>query len=92
MDKKTFSIGILSLTAIILFIAQFIPMRQMAAVAADSIHDRDYQLVTAKVAQGGEGLYVVDGKTGLMAVFTWDATSRSVKLRAVRPVEDAFSQ
>ena len=92
MDKKTFSIGILSITALILFLAQFIPLHGSVASAADSIRDRDYQIVTARVAQGGEALYVVDNRTGLMAVFTWDPTSRALQLRAVRPVVDAFNQ
>src|SRR5438270_3111157 len=89
MDNKTFGIGILSLTALILFIAQFIPVRRnSAAFASETVRERDYQLVTARIAQGGEALYVVDNKSGLGAVFSWDANSRSVALRAVRPVAD----
>jgi hypothetical protein len=91
MDKKTFTIGILSITAVIMFIAQFLTNRP-AALAADTVRDRDYQLVTSRLAQGGEALYVVDARTAMMAVFTWDPTARAVKLRAVRPVEDAFGQ
>jgi hypothetical protein len=93
MDNKTFGIGILSLTALILFIAQFIPVRSnSAAFGSETISGRDYQLVTARIAQGGEALYVVDNKSGLGAVFSWDPNSRSVALRAVRPVADAFGQ
>ena len=29
-------------------------------------------MITAQVQQGGEILYVVDNRTGLMAVFQWD--------------------
>jgi hypothetical protein len=90
MDKKTFGIGILSVTALLLFLAQFlIPAR--TAVAMDAVHDRDYQLVTSRVASGGEALYIVN-KRGMVAVFDWDPNSRSVKLRAVRPLTDAFGQ
>ena len=89
MDRKTFSIGVLTVTAVLLFIAQFLPVR---VAHADAIKDRDYTLVTARVQQGGEGLYIVENRTGMMAVFTWDPASRMVKVRAVRPIADAFAQ
>jgi len=88
MDRKTFSIGILSITACLLFIAQFMPLR--TAHAATAVKDRDYQIVTARVQQGGEGLYITDQRTGQIAVFTWDVAARTVKLRAIRPVSEAF--
>lgn len=90
MDNKTFGIGILSLMAIVLFVANFMPVRP--AVAADSIKDRDYQLVTGRTQQGGEALYVTDTRSGQMAVFTWDTADRTVKLRAVGPVSAAFER
>ena len=68
MDRKTFAIGVLSVMAVILFIAQFMPVQ--TAEAAFSIRDRDYSVVTAKIQQGGEGLYVVDNRSGLVAVYT----------------------
>jgi hypothetical protein len=89
MDRKTYGIGILTLTAVLLFIAQFVPVRTAHATA---IKDRDYTLVTARVQQGGQGLYIVENRSGMMAVFTWDPASRMVKVRAVRPIADAFSQ
>jgi hypothetical protein len=90
MDKKTFSIGVLSITATILFVAQFLPTR--TAEAATSSSGNSYQLVTARVQQGGEGLYIVDNRTQLMGVFTWDSSSRRVQLRDVRNVNDAFAE
>ncbi|HTL31243.1 MAG TPA: hypothetical protein VL282_18570 [Tepidisphaeraceae bacterium] len=90
MDKKTFSIGVLSITAAILFIAQFLPVR--SAEAATTASGNQFQMVTARVQAGGEGLYVVDNRTGLMGVFIWDSNSRRVQLRAVRNVADAFAE
>ena len=90
MDRKTFSIGILTVTAVILFIAQFLPVR--TAVANDSVGDRDYQLVTAASVQGGDTLYIFQRQSGLVAVFTWDPGQRRVSLRAVRSISDAILQ
>lgn len=88
MDRKTFAIGILSVTAAILFIGQFLPVR--TAIAGDSVGDRDYQMVTARTQQGGEALYIFQRRTGVVAVFNWDPTDRRIKLRALRSVQDAI--
>lgn len=88
MDNKTFGIGILSLMAVVLTIAHYLPLQ--TAQAADAIKDRDYTLVTSRLTAGGEGLYITDSRTGLCAIFTWDNNRRTIALRDVRPVTDAF--
>lgn len=88
MDKKTYSIGILSITGLILVIANFMPMP--AAKADEAVKERDYTLVTSPIAQGGEALYVIDNRTGLLAVLTWDVSARTIRLRDLKPVTDAF--
>jgi predicted hydrolase (HD superfamily) len=90
MDSKLFGIGILSLMAVVLVVANFMPVDR--AEAATVIKDRDYQLVTARNTQGGEALYVIDNRTGLIAAFTWDATTKTVKPRDVQPVMNLFNQ
>jgi hypothetical protein len=84
MDKKTFLIGVLSITALLLFLAQFMPLAQ-TAVAADSARDRDWQVVTTTGTQGGDAIYIAD-RSGQVAVYTWDPGDRVVKLRAVKPI------
>ena len=87
MDNKTFGIGILFLTAVILLVANWmVPQR----AEADTVIHRDYSVVTGRVQQGGEALYIVDNRTGLMAVFTYDNNRKNVQPRAVRAVADAF--
>jgi hypothetical protein len=86
--KKTLSISFLTLTAILLGIAHwFVPQPASGMVA---IKERDYQVVTARIQTGGDGLYILDNRTGLMAVFTYDPSARSVRARTVRSVADAF--
>ncbi len=87
MDRKTFTIGILTLTAVILFVAQFLPVR--TAIANDSVGDRDYQLVTVRTQQGGDALYVFQRRSGNVAVFNWDPNDRRIKLH-LRNVQDAI--
>jgi hypothetical protein len=88
MDNKTFGIGVMSLTAVVLLVANFMPLQ--SASAADAVKERDFTVVTAPITQGGEGLYVVDNRTSMMAVFIWDNSARAIKLRDIKPVVDAF--
>ena len=90
MDRKSFAFGVLAVIAMVLFIAQFLPVRQ--AMANDTVGDRDYQMTTARSVKGGEALYVFHHRSGMVGVFSWDAVDRRVKLRAVRSVNDAILQ
>jgi hypothetical protein len=89
MTRQNIGIGILSLSAVLLAAAHwFMPAPAQAQVA---VKERDYQLVTARITTGGDGLYILDNRTGLVAVFTYDPSSRSVRARTVRNVADAFA-
>lgn len=88
MDRKTLAIVILSVSATLML--AFSIISPPSAQAATAVSGRDYQAVTARAQQGGEALYVLDNKTGLMAVFVYDAKQRSVRVRDVRAVRDAF--
>jgi hypothetical protein len=88
MDKKLFGIGILSLMAVVLLVANVIPVQPAGAAAV--IKDRDYQIVTARIVSGGEALYVLDNRTGLVAAFVWDNGARRVVPRDVKPMSFAF--
>ncbi len=90
MDKKTFGIGVLSITALLLVIACMLPSR--TAEGAFAVKDRDYQLLTVNNLNGGDTLYVVDNRTGLMAVFSYDNNGRVLRPKQVRPVSLAFEK
>jgi hypothetical protein len=87
MSQKTFVIGILTVTALILGVANLLPVPR--AEAAFSIKDNRYQLVTTKSARGGEVLYVIDNLTGQAAVFGWD--NSSMVPIAVEPLTNLFA-
>ena len=89
MDSKSYAIGILFLTAIVLLVAQFLPVQ--SALADTAVRERDYSAITTKSTAGGEALYVADNRTGVIAVFTWDPGRRGVVVRDARMVTDAFT-
>jgi hypothetical protein len=77
MDKKTFTIGVLSLTAVILFVANMLQPRY--AEAGFVVRDNEYTAVTARIANGGEALYVVDNRSGKMAVLNYNPNKKAVE-------------
>ena len=88
MDKKTYTIGILSLSAVVLFVTNLlVPPR---AAANFAVKDRDYQMVTAAIATNDEGVYVLDNRSGTMALFSYDPNIKGLKLRDMKPIMDAF--
>ena len=89
MDKKTFAIGILSLTAVILFVANML-VPQSRVMAEQLVKDRDYQAVTANWQANDDALYILDNRSGMMAAFIYDPNLRAMVPRAVRPVMEAF--
>ena len=87
MDSKTYGIGILTLTATALLIANlFAPS---PAISASAVWNDDVAAVTAKTTQGGDALYVLDHGTGKLAVFTVDAR-KGLVLQTVEDVEVGF--
>ncbi|MEA2708879.1 MAG: hypothetical protein QOF78_1480 [Phycisphaerales bacterium] len=87
MKRNKIAIAVLSLTAALLVTAHVLVQ---PADAQAVIKERDYQVVTAKIQTGGDGLYIMDSRTGQVAVFTYDPASRGVRARTVRNVADAF--
>jgi hypothetical protein len=87
MDRKLIAICLLTICAIGLMIANFMAP---PARADTSVNSRDYQMVTARMQSGGEGLYILDNRTGLILILTYDSNTRNMTPRAVRAVVDAF--
>ena len=90
MDSKTYGIGILSLTALVLIVANcLVPPKASAEL---SITGSGYSVATARVQNGADGVYILDNRTGNLAVFTYDPGSRRLEPRTVRAMADAFVQ
>jgi hypothetical protein len=90
MDKKTFSIGILSLTAVVLLVGNFLANQRAEGSSGVVYPGRDYQVVSSPVESGGDALYIMNNRTGMLAVFTYDAATRRLVPRVVAPAASAF--
>lgn len=89
MDRKTFSIGILSLTAVILFVATLFPAKPARADFA--VKDlRGIQMVTVANQAGGDVLYVIEPQSAKILVFAYNPTTRDLRTVAMGDLNAAF--
>lgn len=89
MNRTNLWIILLTTTATLLAAAHLLTPRQ--ARAEEAVKDRDYQVVTAGVSTGSDALYILDNRTGQIAVFTYDPSAKRAVARQVRPIADAFA-
>ena len=89
IDKKSFAVGVLSTTAVILFATHL--LLPEPATANVAVKERDYTAVTGRTTKGGEALYLTDNRTGLLGVFVFDPGKRAITPVAVRAVSEAFA-
>lgn len=78
IDKKTFWIGVMTIVAAVLVSAHAMQPGAMMPVAQaqEVIDHRDYAMATTETADGGEVLYILDKRTGQLAVLTWNTQAR----------------
>jgi hypothetical protein len=91
MDKKTFWIGILSLTATLLLMGNYFASPQ-PAMATMSIKDRDFSMCTAHSQTGGDALFVLDNRSGKVAVYAYDPSGRTIRTRGAGDMAKLFAQ
>lgn len=88
MDKTKLGITALAVSAAILLgLNLTTPSPTQAAAIAAS---RDYQAATSKAQNGGEALYILDNRTGQIAVFLYDTRDKNLRARDVRLVRELF--
>jgi hypothetical protein len=89
-DKKTFITGVLSLTAALLLVGNY--FAPQPAIATTSVKDRDFSLVTAAIQTGGDSLYVMDNRSGRVAVYSYDPSSRTIRPRGAGEMANLFAK
>jgi hypothetical protein len=88
IDKQILALLVLSVSAAVLTWANF---AGSTAKADTGIKDRDYSLVTARSSGGGDSLYVMDSRTGLLAVFVYDPNVRGLRPRKFVSLVNVFN-
>ena len=90
MDRRNFYIGTLLLSATVLLMANYFTAQP--ALALQTIKDRDYSLVTAASQAGGDTLYVLDNRSGRVAIFFYDPAAKALVPRRVGDMTAAFGR
>ena len=88
-DQMSTWIGVLSLTAGVLVAANY-AFRPAPASGLVMFKDRDFQMVTARTQQQGDTLYVMDNRTGKIAVYSYDPATRDVRPRVFGDIATLF--
>jgi len=88
MNKKDLIIGLLSLSAVTLLLINYFAPQQASAML--TIKDRDFSLVTARGQTNGDALFILDNRSGKVAVFGYDPSSRALKARFVGELSAVF--
>ncbi len=88
MNRNNITITLLTLAAAILLTLNW--LLPNGASAQVTIKERDIQAVTAKIPTGGDGLYILDSRTGQVGVFVYDPGRRTIVPEAIRSVADGF--
>jgi hypothetical protein len=87
IDKQILSVIGLSITACLLLLANF----SGPAKADVVIKDPEYQMITAHAGTGGDDLFVLDNRLGMMAVFVYDPNRHGVFPRRFVALPDIFA-
>ena len=92
LDARTFWIGVMCVIFTLLLVAHAVrPGSLMSeANAQEAVDTRDYTAVTAAQDDGSEALYVLDKRSGALALLLWDPQAQRPRTVAVQPVQNAF--
>jgi hypothetical protein len=90
MTKKNLSIAILFVSAVFLGSANYF-LSPPPAMAATTVMGKGYQVCTATIQQGTDGVYILNNQTGIITCYSYDPTVRRIINRASLSVPDLFA-
>jgi len=80
IDKKTFWIGVMTIVTAVLLAAHSMQpgnlMPSALGMSQEAVEHRDYSMATCETAAGGEVLYILDKRSGVIALIGWDTQTR----------------
>ena len=79
-DNKTFAIGVLSITACIMFVGLMIIGTQPATAIGQLDRGGDYILVTQQLSNSQEGCLIIDAAARQMTLYCFNGANRQLQL------------
>ncbi|MFQ5805083.1 MAG: hypothetical protein ACE5I3_01395 [Phycisphaerae bacterium] len=80
IDAKTFAIGVLSITACILFVALLLVTMQPAYGIGQIDRAGDYIMLTQQLTNSQEGVIIIDAASRQMAMYALNGATKQLQL------------
>lgn len=90
MNNRNLIIFVLAVCAAVLVVLNI--SQPPRAEAQQAVISRDYAVVTAPIATGGDAVYILDNRSQKIAVFTYDPTTRQIRPRIVKAIGGGASR
>jgi len=91
LDKKTFAIGVLSLSAIVLIVANILAPRT-ASATYETTHDNDYSICTSTAPGGGDAIWITEKRSGGIAVFVYNPAQKTLQPMDSQLIQTVFAK
>jgi hypothetical protein len=82
LDGKTFAIGVLGVTACILFVGFMLLATHPAQAIGTSDRGGDYKMLTQQLSNSQEGLVVVDSAAKQIIIYAFDYNTKVLEIAA----------
>ena len=80
LDARTFAIGVLGITACVLFVGLILMQQQPAYAIGMNDRGGDYILLTQQLSTTTEGIVVVDAAAKQVVIYNFDYNNRSLEI------------
>jgi hypothetical protein len=87
LDGKTFAIGVLAVTATILFVAFILLAQTPAQAIGMNDHAGDYKMLTQQVSSTKELLVVVDAAARKAVIYDFDLMNKKLDIASTIPLD-----
>lgn len=88
VDSKTFAIGVLSVTACVLFVGFLLLSSQPAQAVGQSDRSGDYKALTMQVTRSKEQLVVIDAAAKRAIAYDFNYGMKQLNIAAIIPFEN----
>lgn len=80
LDARTFAVGVLGITACVLFVGLILISQQPAQAIGMNDRGGDYILLTQQLSTTTEGIVVVDAAAKQVIIYNFDYNNRSLEI------------
>jgi hypothetical protein len=80
IDTRTLALGVLSITACVLFVGLMLVSQQPAYGTGMNDRGGDYIMVTQQISSSSEAVVVIDAAAQMMIVYTFDYNNKRLEI------------